>query len=98
MTTVIHSRSKAMASTHITTTPAATRRADTSFTGFGNVKSRRSALRGAVRVVPLSVTLLLLPLAPGAEPGPAIPDQFSQVFGVGRRAIQLRVPGPAAAP
>jgi hypothetical protein len=39
MTAVAHFRFKVMVSTLITTTPPATRRADTSLTGVGNEKS-----------------------------------------------------------
>ena len=37
---VTHRHPRLMANTHITTTPAATRRADTSLTGFGNENKR----------------------------------------------------------
>ena len=43
-----------MVSTPITTTPAATRRADTSFTGFGNEKKERARL--GVVTTPLFMT------------------------------------------
>src|SRR5688572_12848544 len=39
MTRISQGWSSTIAATDITTTPAATRRADTSFTGFGNVNS-----------------------------------------------------------
>ena len=39
---VAQRRSRARVSTHITTTPAATRRAETSLTGFGNEKRART--------------------------------------------------------
>ena len=58
MTTVAHLRSKAIVSAHITTTPAATRRAETSFTGFGNEKNER-VLLGALRVSPLPMACSL---------------------------------------
>ena len=41
---VAHRRSRAMVSTHIRTTPAATRRAETSLTGLGNEKRARTRL------------------------------------------------------
>src|SRR5258707_673926 len=42
MTMVAHRRSRAMVSTHSRTTPAATSRAETSLTGFGNEKRART--------------------------------------------------------
>ena len=53
MITVAHRTPRAMVSTHMSTTPAATSRAETSFTGLGNEKRARTRLDvldgGAVR-------------------------------------------------
>ena len=60
-----------MVSTHITTTPAATRRAETSFTGSGNEKSECTLLGALPAVTPLLMTCSL----PEADN----PEQFSRV-------------------
>ena len=70
-----------MVSTHITTTPAATRRAETSFTGSGNEKSECTLLGALPAVTPLLMTCSL----PEADN----PEQFSRVSpGPGRPAAQ----------
>ena len=48
-----------MVSTHMTTTPAATRRAETSFTGFGNEKNERHPAGGASGASPSLMTCSL---------------------------------------
>ena len=84
MTTVAHSRLKATVSTHMTTTPAATRRAETSFTGSGNEKSARTRLFSlwVVTLVPMTCSFLEA----------ANPDQISRVLS-GRGRAGPRAPG-----
>jgi hypothetical protein len=58
MTTVAHFRLMLIVRRHITTTPPATRRADTSLTGLGNEKSD-AALLEVPEVVPEWLTITL---------------------------------------
>ena len=83
---VAQRRSKAMVSTHMMTTPAATRRAETSLTGLGNENRARARLEVTDEVVSTPMTCSL------SEPFK--PDQISRLWlGDDRRA---KPPGPGS--
>src|SRR5277367_5700619 len=85
MTTVAQRRSRAMVSTHMRTTPAATSRAETSLTGLGNENRARARpeVTAAVPSTPMTCSLS----------STFKPDQISRLSPGGGPSAGFRAPG-----